>query len=187
MKHIKKSKECFCRNGEKWGNRKRSVFKNHRNCSLRTTTKGRLFKTFNSYSLNINDRLHNRRTGFCLWQTWRPGGEEFLWFLKNDLLQFHRIFSILAQVHLFVLLKRSIKAYLCPNMINFDAVDFSERHSKEVISFYWRSEYLQNIMGGLEKKHSHCNMTWQLMMANYEIVEIVAIMQRLIDKFMTFF
>ena len=29
--------------------------------------------------------------------------------------------------------------YLCPNMINFDAEDFSERRSEEVISSFWRS------------------------------------------------
>ena len=33
-------------------------------------------------------------------------------------------------------------------MINFDAVDFSERHPEEVISFFWRSVYLD------ECKHS---------------------------------
>ena len=31
---------------------------------------------------------------------------------------------------------RSIKAYLCQNMIKFDGVDFSECRSEEVISFY---------------------------------------------------
>ena len=41
-----------------------------------------------------------------------------------------------------IFLLRSIKAYLCPNMINFDAVDFSERHPEEVISFFWRSVYI---------------------------------------------
>ena len=30
---------------------------------------------------------------------------------------------------------------LCPNMNNFDAVDFSECHSEEVISFFGRSVY----------------------------------------------
>ena len=30
---------------------------------------------------------------------------------------------------------------LCPNMNHFDAVDFSECHSEEVISFFWRSVY----------------------------------------------
>ena len=31
---------------------------------------------------------------------------------------------------------------LCPNMNHFDAVDFSECHSEEVISFFWRSMYI---------------------------------------------
>ena len=31
--------------------------------------------------------------------------------------------------------KRIIVAYLCPNMINFDAEDFSEHRSEEVICF----------------------------------------------------
>ena len=35
-------------------------------------------------------------------------------------------------------------AYLCLtlNMINFDEVDFSERRSEVVISFFWRSVYI---------------------------------------------
>ena len=35
----------------------------------------------------------------------------------------------------------TFKAYLCPNIVNFDAVDFSEHHPEEVISFFWRSVY----------------------------------------------
>ena len=42
-----------------------------------------------------------------------------------------------------IFLLRSIKAYLCPNMIylcpnmiTFDAVDFSERRPEEAISFF---------------------------------------------------
>ena len=30
-------------------------------------------------------------------------------------------------------------------MINFDAVDFSERRSEEVISFFWRSVYIYSL------------------------------------------
>ena len=41
-----------------------------------------------------------------------------------------------------IFLLRSIKAYLFPNIINFDSVDFSERRPEEVISFCWRSVYL---------------------------------------------
>ena len=43
---------------------------------------------------------------------------------------------------------RSTKAYLCPNMTHFVAVDFSECRSEEVISFFWSSVcsyYLVNI------------------------------------------
>ena len=36
----------------------------------------------------------------------------------------------------------SIKAYLCPNMMNFDALDFSECRSEERISFFWGSVYI---------------------------------------------
>ena len=42
-----------------------------------------------------------------------------------------------------IFLLRSIKAYLCPNMINVDAVDFSERRPEEVISLFWRSVYMR--------------------------------------------
>ena len=43
---------------------------------------------------------------------------------------------------------RSIKAYLCANMINFDSVDFSGRRPEEVISFFWRSVYTGNCVVG---------------------------------------
>ena len=53
---------------------------------------------------------------------------------------FCAVFSFLTQsVHCFsdvLILKGTIKAYLCPNMINFDGVDFSEHHSEEVVSFF---------------------------------------------------
>ena len=32
---------------------------------------------------------------------------------------------------------------MCPNMIDFDGVNFSEHRSEEVISFFWRSVYRQ--------------------------------------------
>ena len=35
-----------------------------------------------------------------------------------------------------IFLLRSIKAYLCPNIINFNAVDFSERRPEEVIIIF---------------------------------------------------
>ena len=70
--------------------------------------------------------------------------EQFLRFLKNDLSWSNRIFSFLKREYLvfLIFLLRSIEAYLCPNIINFDAVDFSERRPEEVISFFWRSVYI---------------------------------------------
>ena len=40
-------------------------------------------------------------------------------------------------------LLRNIKAYLRPNMIKLDGVDFKECRSEEVKSFFWRSVYVQ--------------------------------------------
>ena len=41
-----------------------------------------------------------------------------------------------------IFLIRSIKAYLCPTIIDIDCVDFSEGCPEEVISFFWRSVYV---------------------------------------------
>ena len=35
-----------------------------------------------------------------------------------------------------IFLLRSIKAYLCPNIIKFDSLDFSGRRPEEVLSFF---------------------------------------------------
>ena len=60
-------------------------------------------------------------------------------FSKNDLSGFHHIFLLFDRrkscvFQIFLL--RSIKAYLCPNIINFDSVDFSEHRPEEVIRFF---------------------------------------------------
>ena len=58
---------------------------------------------------------------------------------------FDRIFSLSdarKSCVLKIFLLRSIKAYLCPNIIEFDSVDFRERRPEEVISFFWCSVYL---------------------------------------------
>ena len=92
MKHIWKIKGLLLpKRRNKWWNRKRSFFKNHRNCSLRTSMKGRLFKTFNSYSFNFIGGLCNRRTGYYLCRALWPGDKQFLWFFLSDLLRFHPI------------------------------------------------------------------------------------------------
>ena len=44
-------------------------------------------------------------------------------------------------------------------MINFDGVDFSECHSEEVISFFWRSVYDGQSERQTCDKHAHHNVT----------------------------
>ena len=70
--------------------------------------------------------------------------EQFLWFLKSDLLQFHHIFLHFGKSNLLSFqmsfISRTI-SYLCLDIINFDAVDFREHRSEEAISFFWCSVY----------------------------------------------
>ena len=145
MKYIWKVKGLLLsKRRKKWWNSKRSFFLNHRNCSLRTSMKGRLFRTFNSHSFNFKGGLCNRRTGYCLCRAPCPGGEQFLWFLKNDLLRFRLIFLFLdSSKHLFLemCLVRSIIVNLRPIMIHVNALEFNGCRSEEVISFFWRSVY----------------------------------------------
>ena len=71
-------------------------------------------------------------------------GKQFLWFLKIDLLRFHRTYLLYdwSKLLFFAMcLLRINLPNLCPNMIRVDALDFSGGHSKEVISFFWRSVY----------------------------------------------
>ena len=43
-----------------------------------------------------------------------------------------------------VLHKESFSLHLFPNMFNFNVVDFSEHPTEEVISFFWRSVYIDD-------------------------------------------
>ena len=54
--------------------------------------------------------------------------------LKNDLLRFHHIFLLRGKSNPLIFqisFIRRIVAYLCPNMINSDALDFSEHRSEK--------------------------------------------------------
>ena len=115
---------------------------NRRNCSLSELYGGGLFIKFNSYSFNFNGGLRKHRVGYCLLRTPGQIGKKFLRFLTTDLLRFHRICLLFdwSKLLIFALLRINLPN-LCPNMNNFDSVDFSECHSGEVISFFWRSVY----------------------------------------------
>ena len=59
-------------------------------------------------------------------------------FQKMTFCDLTAFFSFLMRENLvfFRFLLRSIKAYLCPNIINFYSVDFSKHRPEEVISFF---------------------------------------------------
>ena len=95
-------------------------------------------------SAALDSGLRKRRTCFCLLRTPSPSsprGEHFLWFLKIDLMRFHRIYllfdgSKLLFCYIMCLLRTHLPN-LCPNMIHVDALDFSEWHSEKVIIKLW--------------------------------------------------
>ena len=58
---------------------------------------------------------------------------------------------------------------MCPNMNHFDAVDFSECHSEEVISFFWRSVYVYN---SLLENESLFNLGISLTLASYVLLQL---------------
>ena len=123
-------------------NCKRSFLKNHMKLHADNCHKRRcLFSTFNSYSFNVTGGLCNHCTGVCPWRTLRPGVEQFVWFLKNDLVRFYRI---LTRANLFVLnvLDKEYYSSSVSNMINSNVVYFSERSSKEVMFLLPLSVYV---------------------------------------------
>ena len=122
-------------------NCKRTFFLNRRNCSPSKLHRGSLFRTFISYSFNFSGGLCNRHIVFFPLWTPGPGVKQFLWVLKTYLLRFHRIFIyvLLKQTICLGMLKRITIANLCPNMIHFDASDFTECRSEEVTCFFWCS------------------------------------------------
>ena len=88
----------------------------------------------NSYWMFWIGRLRGARSvsSFC----------DFRKMTFRDLTAFFSFFEARKSCVFQIFLLRSIKAYLCPNIINFDSVDFSEHRPEEVISFFWRSVYI---------------------------------------------
>ena len=129
-------------------NCKRSFFKNHGNCSLGTSTKCRLFRTSNSYSFNFKGGLCNRRTGYCPYRAPCPGSEQVSVIFEKwplAISPYFALFDSIKRSFLEMCLVRRTMANLCPIMIHFNALDFNECRSEEVISFFWRSVYIQYI------------------------------------------
>ena len=63
---------------------------------------------------------------------------QFLWFLLPDILRFHWTFLLFDKSNPLIFqmcFYEDNLAYLCPNIINFNVVDFREHCSEEVIKF----------------------------------------------------
>ena len=102
--HLRNKRVAFVKKGKMWWNCKRSFFKNHRNCLLRTSPKSRLFRTFNCYSFNIKGGLCNRRTGCCPNQALCPGRRAVsVIFLNRPLAISPHFFFFLIEVILYFL------------------------------------------------------------------------------------
>ena len=87
----------------------------------------------NSYGMFWIGRLRGARSDFC----------DFRKITFRDLTPFFLLFEARKSCDFQIFLLRSIKAYLCPNIIHFDSVDFSERRPEgSVLSFFWRSVYV---------------------------------------------
>ena len=151
MKHIWKIKRLLLPKRRKtWWNRLMSLLKNHRNCSLRSSAKGRLFRTFNSYSsfnfkgrgyvtavlaiLSVPSSVPGRRAVSVIFAK-----------LPFAISPYFDSFFNKANVICYMCLVRSIIANLCQIMIHFCALDFTVCCSEEVISFFWRSVYIDFI------------------------------------------
>ena len=106
-------------------NRKRSVVKNRKNClPLGPGVQS-------SFWILWTGHLREARSELARWAV-SAIFEKWHFVIKPYFLLFEARISCVFLIFLL----RSIKAYLCPNMINFDAVDFSERRPEEVISIF---------------------------------------------------
>ena len=146
MKHIWKLEDYFCRKGEKCDEIAKGHFKKITENAHWEPPRKAAYSEHSIAIHSISKAGHcNRRTGYCPLRAPCPGGEQFLWVLKNDLLRFHLIlffFDLRKRKKFQMCLVRSIIANLCPIMTYFNALDFNVRRSEEVISFFWRSVYI---------------------------------------------
>ena len=137
MKHIWKVKGLLLPKRIKmWWNRNRSFKKYHRNCSLRTSTKGSLLRTFNGYSFNFNGGLCNCRTDFCPCRAPVAVRQAFsvsFEVTSCDFTPSYSFFDSTKHLPFEMCVVGTTIAKLCPNMIHFGALNFSERRSEEVM------------------------------------------------------
>ena len=106
----------------------KEISKNHIICSLRTATKGHLFRTFNSYSFNFNGRLWNRQLTFNHGELRARKSSSFCDLKKVPLVispHFFLLFDWSKSWCFKMCWIRITIANLCTNVIHFDALDLS--------------------------------------------------------------
>ena len=146
FEHLKKTKVYFNHRGDKCDEIARGKFS-------KITETARLsgweFEADNSpYSVYATRHWNWMNSYWMLWIGRLRGARSvssFCDFRKitfRDLTRIFLLFDARKSCVFQIFLLRSIKAYLCPNIINFDSVNFSECRPEEVISFFWRSVYI---------------------------------------------
>ena len=130
-----------------WLNHERSFIENRRNCSPSELRASSTDAAYSKHSIAIHSismagcvnavraiivcfELPAREaSSYC--DFWKLTSCNFITFISSFIgVKFNFFFMSLLRINL---------PNLCPNMNHFDAVDFSECDSEEVISFFWRS------------------------------------------------
>ena len=129
-------------------NHERSFFENHRNCSASELWASSTEAAYSGHSNAIHSismaGYVNAVPAFVCFELPAREASSFCDIWNLTILRFIAFISSLIEVNIFVFymcLLRMTLPNLCPNMIHVDALDFSEWHSEEVISFFWRSVY----------------------------------------------
>ena len=125
-------------------NHKRSFSENRRNCSPSELWASSAEAAYSEHSIAIHaismaSYVNAVRAIVCFELPAREASSfcDFWKLTSCDFIAF--ISSLIVVDFLKMCLLRINLPNLCPNMNHFDAVDFSECHSEEVISFFWRS------------------------------------------------
>ena len=102
--------------------------------------------------------LARAASNFC--DFWKLTSCDFIAFISSLIeVNFFLIFMCLLRINLPI---------LCPNMNHFDAVGFSECHSEEVISFFWRSVYFTSLFWKRPAFEKACNQ-WISVLSEWQV------------------
>ena len=141
--HLKNKRLVESKRSKMGWNRKRSLFKIHRNCSSPATELGTHKSQCGGYITRHRNWMNSYWMFWIGRLSWRFSVSSFCDFWKMTFCDFIRInffpFGKSNPLIFQMCFIRRTVAYLCLNMTNFDPVDISEHRSAKVISFFWRT------------------------------------------------